>query len=77
MRNTKLEMLEHLKEILKMEGAAGGAYTELVKSVQNSSLKSFFTSLAEEEKYHSKIVNDLITLLEGSPQESWHEPPPA
>ena len=63
--NTKLELLEHLKEILKMEGEALGAYTELAKSVQNASLKSFFTGLAEEEKHHAEMVSDLITLLEG------------
>jgi rubrerythrin len=58
-------MLEHLKEILRMEGEAGGIYTELAKSVQNASLKSFFTSLAEEEKHHAKLVSEMIMLLEG------------
>ena len=63
--NTKLELLDHLKEILEMEGAAGGAYTELAKSIENAQLKSFFTTLAEEEKHHAEIVNEMIMLLEG------------
>ena len=77
MRNIKLELLEHLKEILKMEGAAGGAYMELAKSVENAQLKSFFMALAEEEEYHAKLVNEMILMLEGSSQESWRNPPSA
>ena len=76
MRNTKEEMLQHLKDMLKAERAAGGAYIELANSVQNSQLKSFFMNLAEEEKHHAKIVSELILLLEGSDQQAWHEPPP-
>jgi rubrerythrin len=76
-RNTKLEILEHLKEILKMEEKAEGAYTELARSVESAQLKSFFMYLAEEEKHHAKIVRDMILLLEGSSSEPWHEPPPS
>lgn len=73
----KRDMLDHLKEILKAEGKAGGMYMEIARDVKNAQLKSFFMNLAEEEKYHAKLVNDMIMLLEGSTEESWHEPPPA
>ena len=62
--NTKLEILEHLKEILKMEGTAGSMYAEISTSVQNPALISFFKELAEEEKHHAEIVRNMISLLE-------------
>ncbi|MFH1237130.1 MAG: DUF892 family protein [Candidatus Aenigmatarchaeota archaeon] len=74
--NVKQEMLEHLKEILQMEGSAGGMYTELAAAVDNSQLKSFFQDLAKEEQEHARLVSDLIMLLDSSQQSQkpWHEP---
>lgn len=73
--NTKEEILEHLKDMLKMEGTALGMYAEIAGSVNNAALKSFFTDFYKEEEQHAKIVSEMISLLEDSTQESWHEPP--
>jgi len=74
--NTKEELLEHLREILKAEGRALGMYVELARSVSSAQLKAFFTDLSKEEEHHAKIVREMIALLEGSAQEPWHEPVP-
>lgn len=75
--NVKQEILEHLKDVLQMEGSASGMYTDLASSVDNSQLKSFFQDLAKEEQSHAKLVSDLIMLLESSQQgqKPYYSPP--
>lgn len=75
--NVKQEMLDHLKEILQMEGSASGMYTELASAVESYQLKSFFQDLAKEEQSHAKLVSDLIMLLESSQQSQkpYYSPP--
>jgi rubrerythrin len=71
----KRELLEHLEEILKMEGKAGGAYTELAEGVNSPQLKSFLRDLAEEEKGHAKLVRGMMSLISGEPSSPFYEPP--
>lgn len=75
--NVKQEILEHLKDVLQMEGSASGMYTELASSVDNYSLKSFFHDLAKEEQGHAKLVSELLDLLDSSQQsqKSYYSPP--
>ncbi len=61
--NTKEEILSHLQEMLKMEGEAQRMYLEIVNSLENPSLKSFFQDIANEEKEHAEIVGNLISLI--------------
>jgi len=60
--NTRQEILEHLKEMLKMEGEAFRMYSELASHVNSAALKNFFLSIAEEEKNHSKLVGELMAI---------------
>ncbi len=62
--NIKEEMLSHLQEMLRMEGEAERMYMEIVNSLGNPALKSFFTEIADEEKHHAEIVRNLISLIE-------------
>ena len=76
MRNTKQEILDHLREMLEMEGRALGMYVEMARAVRDSNLKAFFVDMSKEEKRHAEMVSDMIMLLEGSVQTAWHSPPP-
>lgn len=66
--NIKAELMEHLNEILQMEGSASGMYTHIAASVSNSQMKSFFQDLAKEEQEHARLVSEMIMLLGGSQQ---------
>ncbi|NIO23119.1 MAG: hypothetical protein GTN38_03790 [Candidatus Aenigmarchaeota archaeon] len=60
--NTRQEIHEHLKEMLNKEGEAFRMYTELASEVNNAALKNFFLRIAEEEKYHEKLVGELMAI---------------
>jgi|GEM_PF-2117422 len=61
--NTRQEILDHLKEMLKMESQAHNMYSDLASSVEAPALKNFLFEIAEEEKHHAKIVSGLLTIL--------------
>lgn len=61
--NTEEEILSHLQEMLKMEGDAERMYLEIVNSLRNPALESFFTEIANEEKHHAEMVRNLISII--------------
>ena len=61
---TKEDAKNYLKKMLDVEEAMYKGYQEMASKVSDQELKDIFLKLSNDEVGHSKLVNDLIDLLD-------------